>query len=247
MLHINNLEPPIWRSISAWFGHIPFGTWLIGALKPNVLVELGVHTGTSYFAFCQAISKLKLKTKAYGVDTWRGNPNENYNDAWVYYYNTNNTILDKLIIHNKHYGAFSQLLPMTFEQASHIIIKPIDLLHIDGSHDYKSVRSDFETWLPKMSDRGIILFHDIAEVPGDHEAHIGPMKLWHELIQLYPNLSFNHSCGLGVLFIGQRIPEELLNLINNPDKLSIFVELANTRPYQYVPQEDPISTSWSFY
>src|SRR6185437_16416063 len=39
----------------AWDGHIPFAFWCVEQWKPRILVELGTHAGTSYFAFCQSI------------------------------------------------------------------------------------------------------------------------------------------------------------------------------------------------
>ena len=32
-------------NVSAWLEHAPFGFWLVGALRPRTIVELGVHTG----------------------------------------------------------------------------------------------------------------------------------------------------------------------------------------------------------
>ena len=37
---------------------------------------------------------------------------------------------------------------------------PVDLLFIDGSHDYDSVKSDTLLWEPKVMRGGTILFHD---------------------------------------------------------------------------------------
>ncbi len=32
---------------SAWYGHVPFGYWLLGQARPRVVVELGTHAGVS--------------------------------------------------------------------------------------------------------------------------------------------------------------------------------------------------------
>ena len=38
-----------------WLEHIPFAFFLVDCLRPRLLVELGVQTGNSFNAFCQAV------------------------------------------------------------------------------------------------------------------------------------------------------------------------------------------------
>ena len=38
--------------------------------------------------------------------------------------------------------------------------EPIELLFVDGSHEEDDVRYDFETWVPKVVDGGVVAFHD---------------------------------------------------------------------------------------
>lgn len=48
----------------------------------------------------------------------------------------------------------------TNNSISQLITEPIELLFIDGAHDYESVKLDIITWVPKVLNGGIIIFHD---------------------------------------------------------------------------------------
>ena len=42
--------------------------------------------------------------------------------------------------------------------------KPLDMLHIDGGHDYPSALSDWERYAPLVRKGGLIAIHDIQGV-----------------------------------------------------------------------------------
>ena len=57
---------------TAWVGHSQFACWIVSALQPKVIVELGTHGGCSYFSFCDSVLANDIRAKAFAVDTWEG-------------------------------------------------------------------------------------------------------------------------------------------------------------------------------
>ena len=200
------VEPLLWSSlraghVSAWHGHVSFGHWLVDALRPRTIVELGTHNGVSFAAFCNAATRRGLTTRCFAVDSWKGDDHAGHYDESVY--EDLHAFIAARFVHSATLvrSFFDQALPL-FGAGS------IDLLHIDGLHTYEAVRHDFEVWRPKLSDRAVVLFHDTVVRAKD----FGVWRLWGELTQQYSGFNFHHSAGLGVLAVGNAVPESVARL-----------------------------------
>jgi len=191
--------PRMLSGTSTWTSHIPFAFVAMEIIRPAVLVELGTAAGDSYCSFCQAVVELELPTRCTAIDTWKGDSHQGrYSE---------DTFRKFCGYHDPLYGTFSRLLRAEFDQAA---VKfpdgSIDVLHIDGYHTYEAVKHDFETWLPKLSRRAVVLLHDTqARFEG-----FGVWKFWGEVSSRYPNFEFHHGYGLGVLAVGPDAPPNFL-------------------------------------
>ena len=144
----------------------------------RVVVGLGDPTGVSYCALCQVIDRLGLPSRAHGLI---GEP-EDFDELKAH--------------HDAHYGRFSSLSPDALPRFAD---GTVDLLHLDGRPD------DFEAWLPKLSDRGVLLLHGV----NDRERDASVWKFWADIRRRHRSFEFTHGRGLGVAAVGSRCPDAL--------------------------------------
>ena len=171
--------------------------WLFGALRPSSFVELGTHYGYSFFAACQAAHEMGLSTTCTAVDTWQGDDHAGRYGEEVY---------ETVRRQAERYPALAKLKRMTFDEAvGDFADASIDLLHIDGRHFYEDVLHDWTAWKPKVSPRGVVLFHDTRVMDRGFGVH----KFWAEIRHGHPGFEFFHQHGLGVLGFGKDQTSEM--------------------------------------
>lgn len=196
---------PNYMAPSAWWQHVPIAHWLVDMIKPITIVELGSHYGVSLFAFCEAAERFSPKTFIYAVDTWEGDEHAGSYSDDVY-----NQVAEHW---SKHHRTRARLIRSTFDEAvKYFEEASIDLLHIDGLHTYEAVKHDFETWLPKMKEDSIIVFHDINV----RERDFGVWRLWQELRSMSDHSTYevSNGHGLGMLIKGSRLIDALSDSVN---------------------------------
>ena len=173
-----------------WEGHRDFAYDLLQFVRPERLVELGSQYGCSLFTFCQAVRDFKLDTESNAVDMWSGDIGAEITGEEVYalVQKTAATYYPEVNLH---------LFQMCFDDARpNFADNSIDILHIDGGHTFEDVEHDFTTWLPKLKENGIVLFHDVYS-PIDQGSCNHREKTKKEYDCYF---DFTHSCGLGILF-----------------------------------------------
>jgi len=118
------------------------------AKKP--IVEVGSWKGKSTICLAEG-SQAGNKVKVFAVDPFTGS--SEHGKVWTYPEFENNikkAKVDKIVVP----------LIKTSAEAVEDWSKEIDLVWIDGAHEYDQVKFDFENWLPHLAEGGIVAMHD---------------------------------------------------------------------------------------
>jgi len=136
-----------------WKGNSPFANWIVYQknMTNGVIVDLGVDWGYSTMHWANALRNYAdADSKVYGIDLFNVKGSAKYQDVMglISKYNVTNI----------------EIIKDDFGTRAYFWNKQIDILHIDGFHDYHLVKSDFDNWVPHLKLDGIIVFHDLSEV-----------------------------------------------------------------------------------
>jgi predicted O-methyltransferase YrrM len=147
-----------------------------------VVVEIGSWQGKSTIYLGHAIASRPSKVKIYAVDPHTGSEERQLGQrrqagqekVWTF------AAFEKNI---KEAGLTDLVTPVVKESVAfaRTMQEPVELIFIDGAHDYKSVEQDFQAWFPKVIDGGVMAFHD-TYVGGD------PYKVLRKYV--YPSRRF---------------------------------------------------------
>lgn len=163
---------------------LPFIMFLIELLRPKVFVELGTEDGASYCACCQTIKTLGLTSHCYSINVLEQS-DESGAQAFA----------ELKQYHDSLYQGFSKLTRNTCDTAlMDFEDETIDLLYIKEERSYEVVKHLYQTWLPKMSERGAIIFHST-----NNPEHSG--RLWKEIEPLHPHFELPYGNGLGIISV----------------------------------------------
>lgn len=188
---------------SAWRGHIRVGYELVRELRPRVVCELGVHWGHSLYTFAQGMHDEGYEGVIYGVDTFVGDQHTGGYGPEV--------LETVMRIRDEVFPELDiRILQGDFIEEMPRIRHKIDLLHIDGAHDYESVKSHFQAYHSKLREGACVLIHDI-DVP-----HFGVNTYYQEIKQQYPNYSYtelHNDYGLAIIQTGDK-PINIVTLLN---------------------------------
>ena len=121
---------------------------MLDIAKPDfVIAEIGSFAGVSSMLFAE------MSALVYCIDRW-----EEYAELSEDKLCIAETMFDN---YRKSYGNIVKIKKDAVEASENFENNSLDLVYIDGSHDYENVKKDLIAWLPKVKVGGWICGHDI--------------------------------------------------------------------------------------
>ncbi len=163
-------------------GPHPYLLQAIDDTRAQMVVEIGVWKGASSIAMAKKMKQSGLQGVVIAIDTWLGSWDHWFND---WYPGLNFEFGQPMLMRTFMSNAIKTntndiILPMPLDSANALevfkrsALPKIDVIHIDGAHDYRAVTSDLNAWWPMVRSGGWLV--------GDDYLHSGE---WPEVRQAF--------------------------------------------------------------
>ena len=194
-----DLNQPNWlfrfgSYFSSWNNHAVFARWLTLYKRPELIVDLGVDLGYSTLTWSESLREANIATgKVIGIDSFDfhfvlDDPTVSRNTY---------SFVMQLVDHFKGKFTNMELIKGYFEEVSQRWRhgSTVDILHVDGRHEYEHVKSDYYAWQQHVRPDGVVLFHDCYVW---NQEHFGVYRFFDEISEYKFRGYFENDYGLGV-------------------------------------------------
>ncbi|WP_159012876.1 class I SAM-dependent methyltransferase [Acidisoma sp. S159] len=154
--------------MQGWNSHHRFLTDSITEFRPRTIVEVGVWKGLSTMTMAKRVKAINYDAAIVAVDTWLGSSEHSIRPAYredlchvfgypsLYYTFAANVVQQKLQ---------DVIVPLPLDSgnaavALQALAIEIDMIHIDGAHDYEGVLADLERWWPLLKPGAVVVMDD---------------------------------------------------------------------------------------
>lgn len=142
------------------------------------IVEIGSWLGKSSYVIAKAVQDSGKSGMVYCIDPFNAD-GDSFSKA-IYQSSRFSQSLYEQFTKNMHdHGVLDFIKPIRKYSSDALSDVPedIDILFIDGNHEFESVRDDFQHWAPRLKESGVILVHDVGS-----ESQPGPRRMVTEYI-----------------------------------------------------------------
>jgi MMP 1-O-methyltransferase len=109
------------------------------------------------------------------------------------------------------------------DEAARDFQHPVELIFIDGAHEYDAVKLDFDVWFPKVVEGGVMAFHDSSY---QDNRWPGPTRLVEEALFMSPH--FRHVRRVDSITYGKKVARA-----SAAERLGNYGRLWSKRAYEW--------------
>ncbi|MEJ0019501.1 MAG: class I SAM-dependent methyltransferase [Acetobacteraceae bacterium] len=158
--------------LQGWGFQHPWLTETVAALRPQHVLEVGVWKGASVVRMAGALRDLGIDGAVIAVDTWLGSAEHWLHGLEELGMENGRPALQKKFMNNilaEDLADHVVPLPLDSLNAAHVLGARgigLDMIHLDGGHDYAIVMADLHAWWPLVRPGGALIGDDYY-VTGD--------------------------------------------------------------------------------